>query len=398
MIANPVLALTLRLFVVMAATDEAAAPAPPGVPAAAEFVEFAQRLESETTAGNTEFFNDNFRVDLCLRRGLKGLRYPDNLERDFKTGYRGPSRLGDTIVRGLGQGGAYRLLWVRQVGKDHRAMFRLSPGMEGTNYHELHLGQGQDGAPMIYDLYILSAGELFSKTLRNLLLPSIQQASGEGLSKLLPAESDLVKYGRQIRGMSAAMRAGQYAEAMALYDQLPESLQKQKAFQLIHVMASAEVDQTQYVENMRRFARDFADDPSTDLVLIDFYFLQNQFDEVRACVDRIDRRVGGDRALDVYRANALRGKGEIEPAKKILTDMCDSKESEIVLKARSALIEISLEEKDFPETARQLTAIEALGVMLLDDLSNTPPYEDFAKSPEYRQWQSTRKAGAATAE
>ena len=57
-----------------------------------------------------------------------------------------------------------------------------------------------------------------------------------------------------------------------------------------------------------------------------------------------------------------------------------------------ALVDISMTQKDFAETARLMTYLENEGgIRFPDELSDVPVFVEFSKSPEYAAWQEKRR-------
>jgi len=54
------------------------------------------------------------------------------------------------------------------------------------------------------------------------------------------------------------------------------------------------------------------------------------------------------------------------------------------------LVDVSLHQKDFAETARLLNLLADRFQMQIKDLTTVPSYAEFVRSPEYKDWLESR--------
>src|SRR5262249_28440975 len=135
-------------------------------------------------------------------------------------------------------------------------------------------------------------------------------------------------------------------------------------------------------------------DPAVDIVSIDYYVLKKQFKEALDCVERLDKAVGGDPYLFVLRANLLLESGQFTDAIAAVDKAL--KQEPKLEEAYWSRITIALKEKKHGDTSVWLKkAVEELNLTLNEEeMRNTPEYQPFLQSPEYREfrrWYEKRK-------
>ena len=100
-----------------------------------------------------------------------------------------------------------------------------------------------------------------------------------------------------------------------MYRRMPELLKKHRHVLQMRVIACCNLE-GQFDEALRAYRVAAPDDPGIDIFLTNYYALHRQFDDMLACVDRLDRAVGGDPLLDAYRAVVHTQIGNLAAAKK----------------------------------------------------------------------------------
>ncbi|REJ86019.1 MAG: hypothetical protein DWQ34_27925 [Planctomycetota bacterium] len=312
--------------------------------------------------------------------------------RGFKQGF--VSRMRDSggltaqIVAALDAGGTYRLLRMHEVDGRPRALFRLLlPQGGGVNYHDLEFHRGPGGAVRISDLHIALSGERFSETLRRAFLPVAAEALGG--QNITEANRQHVEHLDALTNMAEAARARDYAQALSIYAELPESLQQDTNVLLVRLQASQNASDEAYAEAIADFSRFHPDDLCVELLSIDGYLLRDQHEESLAAVDRLEKSIGGDPFLHVLRAGILYDAGRLDEAEQSARQAI--KEEPGLENAYWQVISVSLDQADYKTTVEMLTLLEdRLGVEFVD-LTEVPEYSEFVKSREFRDWNRERQ-------
>ena len=357
------------------------------------FVDFAKKIEATINAGDASFLDKAIDINALLDRAIQGLNVPPQLMSGFRTGV-GKLQFGTAVVtQSVQNGGSYKFLRLRSVKGETRAIFRLlQNGEGGLNYHELILALPPKGEPRVADLYVHAMGECMSDTLRRGLLPAIAEKNKGFLARLTGQQNDYIKNLPKIQAMQQLAKQGKKAEALAALKTLPASLQTDKNILIQRVFFAAEADEAEYAAALEAMRKAYPKDPCIDLLCLDALFMKKPYAETIQAADRIDRSIGGDPYLHVFRSNVYYIEKKLDKARQ-----CAEKalaEEPTLTHAHFTLITICLDQKDYAKVAALLTILEKdLGVEL-NDLGEVPAYADFVKSDEYKKWLVGRKPPA----
>src|SRR5687767_13289466 len=105
-----------------------------------QVLQFAAALEKSLKEGNASMFNDLFATDEFVQRITKATNNRGNSE-GFTTGILSgikKKRLGDEILKSIGNDGMYSLVKSYEKDGKQRLIFRMY-SEEGLNYHDMEL-------------------------------------------------------------------------------------------------------------------------------------------------------------------------------------------------------------------------------------------------------------------
>ncbi len=357
------------------------------------FVDFAGKIEATINAGDASLLDKAIDMNALLARTVQGLNVPKKLVSGFRAGI-GNFKFGTAVVtRGIQNGGSYKFLRLRHTNGETRALFRFLQNADGgLNYHELVLTQTPKGQPRVTDLYVHAGGEYMSDTFRRGFLPAIAEKNKGFFARLTGQQSDYIKSLPKIQATQQLAKQGKMAKALAALKALPASLQTDKNILIMRVFYALEVDEAEYAAALDAMRKAYPKDPCLDLLCLDALIIRKQYAETIRAADRIDRSIGGDPYLHVFRSNVYYTAKKLDKARQ-----CAEKamaEEPTLADAHFALIGICLDQKDYAKVAATLTIIEKdLGVEL-NDLGELPAYAGFVKSDEYKKWLAGRKPPA----
>jgi len=364
-----------------AATSEPDTSVPQAIPA------FARSLEGTLNACDPSLLDSSIAWDVLVDRGTADLQVPQAIRAEFATGVARGFVLGEEICKTIRESGSYVLLSVRAVEGEPRALFRIV-SESGLNYHDLLLDEADDGSVRILDLFIYSLGEWVSQTARRGFLPLVAQLEKGSLERMKRGENLYLDNVPNILKMQHHYQQGQFREALDVFRAFPDELKKNRNILMVRFAVAVQLGGEEYDQAMLDLKTAFPDDPSLDLVLIDHYFNARQFDEALRIVDRIDRSVGGDPYLDFMRANVLYAGGRRSEARAAARRAVEREPG--LEDPYWTLVTISLDEKDFGETARLLDEIETELGLVVGDLKLIPEYSEFLESDAYDAWAASR--------
>ena len=382
--------ILLGLFAQLSLAVEPKEARPAGEQVEPEFDQFVEELAKTLNARQPEFFQDHLNLEELVARALRGIPVDAEISAGLLKGVSEEGNLPNAIVRAMGDKGSYLPLWVRTGKGRTRALLRLVTSEGALNYHELLLVKDAQGRVEVTDLYVFVSGELMSQTLRRGALNILASQKQSIVSRLVEGDQNYLKHIDTIGALHRATLSGNYQQVLDLYAKLPAKIQADKSLSIARIQASLHVDEKLYLAALDEFAKLFPNDPAGDLMLIDATFLRKDYDKCLASVDSLNKRLGGDPYLNSFRANMALVQGKIDEAKKYFEAAVAGAPQ--VVQPYFALVEISMTQKDFAETARLMTVLESeRGIRFADDLSDTPVFAEFSKSPEYATWQESRQ-------
>jgi tetratricopeptide (TPR) repeat protein len=341
---------------------------------------FAQRIAGAIQRGEGAMLDGAIDMDALLERSYRGLEASDTSKREFALGVKKSFGFGALISKEIEQSGSYELLRVRAVKGKQRALFRLiSPS--GVNYHDMELEPTRDGkGQRVVDIFIFLSGEWLSETMRRAFLPVVaHEKRGAG-----GAQNAFMDNLPKITELSTAVRNHDHARVLAIYKTLPPEVQKDRNVMLMYYQAASKAGDAEYAKALSAIQKAFPNDPALDLLLFDDYFLKKNYDGALAAVARVRRALGGDAYLDFLEGNIHYSKGDHEGAK-VRLNRAIASEPDLV-DPYWTLITISLEQRQWDETARLLDLVEQNAGVELQDVGTVAEYAEFAKSKAYQAW------------
>lgn len=308
----------------------------------------------------------------------------------FLESIRSSGGLTSQLTEAVQQGGSYRLLRMREENGQPRALFRLViPDGGGVNYHSLEFSRGADGRGRvrIADVFIGTAGERFSQSLRRTFVP--QAAAIAGAVGLSESDRRMLDQGEVLRSAGELLAAGDPAAALAVIEAVPEGVELDQPLRLVALAAAEQVGAAEYARIIGAMREARRGEISLELVSIDGFARLGEYDAALAAIVRLETAIGGDPYLNVLRAGILYQAGRPDEAaaaaRKAIAD------DPALEDAYWQLTTISLDQSNFAVTVEMLTLLEQRLKVAIADLTEIPEYAAFVKSPEYAAWMRSRR-------
>ena len=381
------------------ASAETEAPAGPPV-TDEEGRAFAARFEESVRSGDVAACNALIDWDATLATAMAGIKAPEASRKGFLQGVKNSMNqdqgLVPQIVATIKGGGSYTFLHERVRDKRKTALFRLvMPDGDGVNYHEYVLARRPDGKVRAVDAYIFLTGELMSQTMRRMYIPAAAHDSHNLIDRLLGTEQAFVKNFPKFQEMTAQLRGGHPDEALKIFDQFPPELKKDKNVLMVRLQAAQAAGDAQYTRAIEDLRAAHPDDACIEMISIDYYLLKKDYPAAIACLDRLDKAVGGDPYANVMRAGIHTDQKRYDVAKQ---DARKAIAQDPTLQdAYWTLVTISLQEHAYADTVAQLNQLEGRFHIPFGDMTQLPIFAEFAQSPEYRAWMERPKPAAEKA-
>lgn len=351
-------------------------------PSDAELTAFGKKVAKTIDDQDAAAYGAVWNRDALVERVTKGVDAPADLKTGFVQGMSSSlaKQLPENFIITAGTSGGMRFIGLRTVDGQARPVLRVN-GTNGLNYHELIVEPNAAGELKLVDMFVYTTGENFSQTLRRIYLQSALQL-GKNANAMPPGLEGMLK-------MQAQVKAGDFAGALATYDALPPEAKKQRIIQLQRVGAAAKGDQATYAKVLDEYLTTFKGDASADMIALDSLYMKKEWPAFLASIDRLEKQVGHDPFLDVYRANAAIGQGDTATAKKIATKALAEEPS--IFELADVLLTQAIADKDYPAVKVYALHIEQnCPRFRFGDLKNAPGWEGFVASPQYAEWEKER--------
>lgn len=356
---------------------------------------FCRRLEAEMAMANAAFFDAALDEDALLDKALSGQSVTSMDVAQVKAGARkqwATSSLGKQIAATVRTGSTYRYLGLRKIDGLTVALFRAEGGDAALNYHGLRLAAGSPTLRIV-DLHVMNTGRWLSETYRELLQP-LSRGAGQRMVDAVDGrrKAEVAAGYHQLRNLSANTQAGDYAGALAIWKSLPVDLREQKNVLLMGLACAQQFDEKEWLPIADRFEACFPGDPCLDLVLLGALAARGRYEHVLTRVDRLDRTIGGDPYLNVYRAVSLYELGRQKEAHaaidKALEALPDSDA------AHACRLSFAVRERRFDQVVEHLERMERERGTEVDHaaLAADASYAEFVKSPAYAAWRARAAA------
>ena len=258
----------------------------------AEATAYAESITTYIKKKDKDFLNKVLDEDLFTDQVMKvaGEEGNRSLRNGIKKGLQ-QRNLSREIFSSIGDDGLYEFLKQYEKEGHQHIIFRLY-GQSGINYHDFELVK-YDNKISARDIYIYLSGENLSTTMAQIFSSVLKQSDGS--NKLMNQYADNMKKLRSLQTQK------NFTAAKALFDKLPSALKKERAFQLINLQITSEMDDDSYMEATNEFEKLYGNDASLQFAMFDGYFLRGDYTKALRVLDQVDSAVN-DPLLDYFRA------------------------------------------------------------------------------------------------
>lgn len=257
----------------------------------AEAIEYAKKFETSIKTKSTLGLKDLFQEEIFAKRIAEAAGESTNAAslKEIAGAIR-KKNFAREIVNNIGEEGDYE--FIRHYTKDNKQhlIFRLYGG--GLNYHDMEIVKTK-GKIQVADMFMYTSGENISETIAN----SIEALTGVTRG----SKKKMEDYAQSISRVKMLIVSQKYKEAKEEYDALPLKLRQEKLFMIMNIQACSELDEETYKKALDEFQAKYKDDAGSQLVLIDSYFLKEDYPKALEAVNIIDKAIGGDVFLEYYR-------------------------------------------------------------------------------------------------
>lgn len=268
---------------------------------------------------------------------------------------------------------------------------RLLPPTGGVNYFDLLVRKDGDSFKVV-DLYGYLFGSYSSAESRQAMV-LMQEQDTNAIARVLGISSGDKKSVDLLLNMFRQMGNHDPRSVQHTYEQLPPAIQKTRPAFVANLQAlQALQSQPEYaaiyahaLENARTI---LGTDASTDLLLVDLYFINKDYQGVQRCMANVRKVVGEDAYLHHLSGMAAIKANDVKSAEASLAV------AEKLDPTLSALVDLRLQVRaakgDFAGVVAELQRFtKTTGTKLTPAMLGEPVYDAFKKSPEFTEWAKT---------
>lgn len=254
-----------------------------------------QAIESTITAGNPKLLASLIDADAVLERATSNLggEGTDNVRKIFTEGTK-QAWVNNNPANDY-SGTLFRFLRVREFKGRTGLLFRAENETGSINYYLFTIGENTPGDYRIKDIFTYGLNEFASEALRRTyghLLASF--SAPEDAAKYSPIGQEYVNHLQDIANMNRAMREGRYPQAIAIWSQLPKSVQRERAVLMVRLDAAERISPEDRAAAMEQWLETYPDVMDLPLKVADYLMSQDRWEEAQKILGRVVDHVGGD--------------------------------------------------------------------------------------------------------
>lgn len=288
------------------------------------------------------------------------------------------------VIESVSTGAHFGLLRVLVRDGSPCARFRLASLDGGINYFDLKMERDARGKVRGVDMYGHTTGEWMSASTGRLFLPYVRDQRKSAFEKLLVGREEWVNGIQRIKEIVDLERAGHPDKALEEFARLPDVVRRSKECMVIRVRIAGQVDEKKLEEAIREYMVAYPNDPGSQLVAMTGHLVAGRNEQALSCVDALDKLVGGDPYLDIFRAYLHLRSGKLDKVRPLARAALEKDPD--WEDAYWVLLDVALREKKFGEVARLLNAVQGRFGYDLSGVDEAPEYSEFVESPEYKAW------------
>lgn len=260
-----------------------------------EAVAFAKELEKAIKNGEGDLLDNS----INKKEFIKKMNLPDNeFARGFANGIeKKQTDIGKQLSANLSDRDNFEFIKIYEKAGRQHILFRLfTEKDESLNYHDMELIKIKDKC-QIADIYIYYNGENLSATMSN-MFKNLYPEFSDFKNKLEDKKVDDLKKIVEIKNL---ILKGKNDAAKKIYDSLPQYLKETKMALIQNIIICSALTNEEYKAAIDAFRNKFPDEPNMNLMMINGYYLQQDYPNMLAAVNALDSQINKDPILDYHR-------------------------------------------------------------------------------------------------
>lgn len=348
-----------------------------------EAQKLGNKIDSLAKAGQWQKIETSFfDADELAERAAKGLKLTKDEKASFAAGLKEGLAEAGLFARIAEQTTTFNFLRIKDNGGKYSILFRAEIASGGFNYFDFSIFKNKKGEVKVADLYTYTLVDYISNVIGNIMIAAMPYGFGA-----LDKEGEIII--KTIKAMTKAKNEGKNLKVLEEYNKLPVHIKKQKVFLGFRVAAAQQVSLEEYKLALDEYFTLYPDEPGLNMMLMDRYFLDEDYEKALICINKTDSLVGGDSYLEQYRGNIYTYLDDYEKAeaslKRFLTNFpknADAYPTYVSLLAANGKYPLAVETLKKWEKATGQNPLEFFSA---DD------FPDFKESAEYQGYLKERK-------
>jgi len=272
---------------------------------------FARKFAKDLTESNNQDVAAAYNLDDFSKRIIYGLKLPKKDFEGFKKGMANslrakPGGLGWALV---GNPWEYRGMTTLK-GRKLPMLRAVFPNDEGVSYIHLMVQPDDNQQLKITDIHTLIDYEWMSTSTRRLVYPALESLL-EHKNSSSGEEEEL----KAIRRFTEASNSSDLEKIHKIYQSLPEKFQMSRYIWSMYI-SSLPGDSPEYLEELEAITKAFPDDPGIAFTSIDLYFLKENWEKAAQAIDTVEKTIGNDGQICIFRANLFIEQKKFDEASK----------------------------------------------------------------------------------
>lgn len=255
-------------------------------------IAFADLLQTSLYELDTAFFMENFDGDSFANKVIlndeESLKKKDIqvFNKAFKVGFLGEFDIFPTnIVKSIKNDASYDVVnyYYDELESKYHLLFRAYSDDDGLNYHDYQLNY-VNKAFKIEDIYIYTTGEYLSDTVKQLYMLNLPRTFVDGISQKEKRSNTILFF----HDYTELLGQEKYKEAYNLLSNLEGEIKDQKVIYIMKIQVASAINEVYYMEAIDELLKKFPEDPSTQLMAVDYYVMLKDYNATMAALEALE--------------------------------------------------------------------------------------------------------------
>ena len=265
-------------------------------------------------------------------------------------------------------------------------LFRLFDESNGINYHEYEVIH-KNGRFYFDDIFVYTMGERISDSSRKMYTLNLPENLLDKFLGQSKVSEDLLVFYDAIK----AQQQQEFQKSHDLFESIQGEIRNQKLYHILKLQAAAQLNDVLYMQSLEELVEKFEDDPTTKLMLIDYYYIKQQYEDCMEAIEDL-QAITQDSFLNYIKGNIAFGFEKIAIAKAYYTQVVE--EYPTYLPAQFNLIAVLSLQGEYTQCITLLDGIleqdkliykdELVDLMMAEE--DRPLFENLLNSGTFKQW------------